>query len=76
MDKSRLNVDWYLYQNTHRHKLTLNLHAFNDIGVPDRRRRVVPKVVLVRRWVIGMLGIEGGGFGEGVGSGEVSVQAT
>jgi hypothetical protein len=30
----------------------------------------------VRRWVIGVLGIEGGMVGEGVGSGEVSLQAT
>jgi hypothetical protein len=28
--------------------------------VPDRRRRMIPEVVLVRRWVIGVLGIGGG----------------
>ncbi len=36
-----------------------------------------PEVVLVRRWVIGVLGyLEEGGFGERVGAGEVSLQAT
>jgi hypothetical protein len=29
-------------------------------SVPDRRRRVFSEVVLVRRWVIGVLGIGGG----------------
>jgi hypothetical protein len=34
--------------------------------VPDRRRRIVPEVVLVRRWVIGVLGIcRGEGLGKG-----------
>jgi hypothetical protein len=28
--------------------------------VPDRRRRILPEVVLVRRWVVGVLGIRGG----------------
>jgi hypothetical protein len=45
--------------------------------VPDRRRRIIPEVVLVRRWAIGGLEIwRGGGFGERVGTGEVSLQAT
>jgi hypothetical protein len=38
--------------------------------VPDRRRRIVPEVVLVRRWVIGVLGIwRGEGLGKGLGQG-------
>jgi hypothetical protein len=28
-----------------------------NILVPNRRRRILPEVVLVRRWVIGVLGI-------------------
>jgi hypothetical protein len=35
-------------------------------SVPDRRRRILPEVVFVRRWVIGVLGIwRGEGTGEG-----------
>ncbi len=26
-------------------------------SVPDRRRRIVPEVVVVRRWAVGVLGI-------------------
>jgi hypothetical protein len=38
--------------------------------VPDRRRRIVPEVILVRRWVIGVLGIwRGEGLGKGLGQG-------
>jgi hypothetical protein len=34
--------------------------------VPDRRRRIVPEVALVRRWVVEVLGIwRGEGWGEG-----------
>jgi hypothetical protein len=45
--------------------------------VPDRRCRVVPEVVLVRRGVSGVLGIWKGEGGERVGSGGgVSLQAT
>jgi hypothetical protein len=34
--------------------------------VPDRRRRILPEVVLVRRWAVGVLGIwRGEGWGEG-----------
>ncbi len=41
------------------------------ISVPDRRRRIVPEVVLVRRWVIGVLGIwRGEGLGISVLSGK------
>ncbi len=47
----------------------LPLAADSVVVVPDRRRQVVPEVVLVRRWAIGVLGIEGGGFGEGLGQG-------
>jgi hypothetical protein len=38
-------------------------------SVPDKRRRILPEVVLVRRWVIGVWEFGGGGFGEGVGQG-------
>jgi hypothetical protein len=49
----------------------------NKETVPDRRRRILPEVVLVRRWVIGVPGIwRGKGLGERVGTGEVSLQAT
>ncbi len=44
--------------------------------VPDRRCRIIPEVVLVRRGVIGVLGIWRGRVGEGVGTREVSLQAT
>jgi hypothetical protein len=38
--------------------------------VPDRRRRIIPEVVLVRRWVAGFLGIwRGEGLGKGLGQG-------
>ncbi len=48
-----------------------------NVNVPDRRCRILPEVVLVRRWVIcGSGNLEGGGFGERVGTGEVSLQAT
>ncbi len=41
-----------------------------DVSVPDRRRRIISEVVLVRRWVIGVLGIwRGEGLGEGLGQG-------
>ncbi len=34
--------------------------------VPDIRRQIIPEVVLVRRWAVGVLGIwRGEGFGEG-----------
>jgi hypothetical protein len=39
-------------------------------SVPDRRRRMIPEVVLVRRWVIGVPGIwRGEGLGKGLGQG-------
>jgi hypothetical protein len=45
-------------------------------SVPDRRRRIVPEVVLVRRWVVGVLGIwKGEGWGRRWDKG-VSLQAT
>ncbi len=45
-------------------------------SVPDRRCRFLPEVVLVRRWVIGVLGIwRGRVWGKG-GTGEVSLKAT
>ncbi len=40
------------------------------IIVPDRRRRILPEVVLVRRWVIGVPGIwRGEGLRKGLGQG-------
>ncbi len=40
------------------------------VCVPDRRSRIVPEVVLVRRWAVGVLGIwRGEGLGEGWGMG-------
>ncbi len=40
------------------------------ILVPDRRRRIIPEVVLVRRRVIEVLGIwRGEGLGKGLGQG-------
>jgi hypothetical protein len=40
------------------------------MSVPDRRSRIIPEVVLVRRWAVGVLGIwKGGGLGEGWGKG-------
>ncbi len=45
---------------------SLNAHAVNVITVPNRRRRILLKVVLVRRWVISVLGIwRGVGWEEG-----------
>jgi hypothetical protein len=45
--------------------------------VPDGRRRIQLEVVLVRHWVNwGSGNLEGGGFGERVGTGEVSCLKT
>jgi hypothetical protein len=44
--------------------------------VPDRRRRILLKVILVRRWVIWVLGIWRGWVGKRVEKGEVNLQAT
>jgi hypothetical protein len=47
--------------------------GFRIETVPDRRRRILPEVVSVRRWVIRVLGIwRGEGLGGTVGTGEVS----
>ncbi len=46
------------------------------VDVPDRRRRILLKVVLVRHWVTWVLGIWRGEGGERVEKGEVSLQAT
>jgi hypothetical protein len=46
------------------------------VNVPDRRCRIYPEVLLVRRWVTWVLGIwRGEGWGR-VEKGEVSLQAT
>jgi hypothetical protein len=40
------------------------------LSVPDRRHRIVPEVILVRRWAIGVLGIwKGEGLEKGWGKG-------
>jgi hypothetical protein len=50
-------------------KNLLNNHKLS-IGVPDRRRRIIPEVVLVKRWAVGVLGIwRGEGLGKGLGQG-------
>jgi hypothetical protein len=38
---------------------TVNVFMFciKNIHVPDRRRRIIPEIVLVRRWATGVLGI-------------------
>ncbi len=47
-----------------------NLPTFYFVLVPDRRSRIIPEVVLVRRWTVGVLGIwRGEGLGEGWGKG-------
>ncbi len=58
--------------------MNMNMYIYMKMtcAVPDRRCRVVPEVVLVRRGVPGVLGIWKGEGGERVGSGEVSLQAT
>jgi hypothetical protein len=46
------------------------LFLYLVVPVPDRRRRIVPEVVLVRLWVTGVLGIwRGEGSGKGLGQG-------
>ncbi len=63
---------------SHFHRLSQNClsHSHKDMAkpwictVPDRRRRILPEVVLVRRGVIGVLGIwRGEGLVEGLGQG-------
>jgi hypothetical protein len=45
------------------------------VPVPDRRRRILLRVILVGRWVTWVLGIlRGEGLGKGLG--KVSLQAT
>ncbi len=46
------------------------LTNITSIIVPDRRSRIIPEVVVVRRWAVGVLGIwRGEGLGEGWGKG-------
>jgi hypothetical protein len=55
---------------------TKGIYLKVDLYVPDRRRRILPEVVSVRRWVNGFWEFgRGRVWGEG-GSGEVSLQAT
>jgi hypothetical protein len=57
-------------------KQFLTIIFLGGIFVPDRRHRN-PEVVLVRRWVTWVSGnLEGGGFGDRVEKGKVSLQAT
>ncbi len=45
----------------------LKVSEIQGVHVPDRRQRIVPEVVLVRRWIIGVLGIwRGEGFVKGL----------
>ncbi len=47
------------------------------VTVPDRRRRTVPEVVVVRHWAVGVLGIwRGEGWVKGWDKRGVSLQAT
>jgi hypothetical protein len=52
-------------------KSKCRIRAITDIcHAPDRRHRILPEVVLVRRWVTGVLGIwRGEGLGKGLGQG-------
>jgi hypothetical protein len=46
------------------------IENINAVTVPDRRCRIIPEVVLVGRWAIGVLGIwRGEGLGKGLGQG-------
>jgi hypothetical protein len=46
--------------------LIAGLPVYKTLTVPDRRRRIQLEVILVRRWVIGVLGIwRGEGLGKG-----------
>jgi hypothetical protein len=48
-----------------------SLERNNNITVPDRRRRIVPEVIVVRRRAVGVLGIwRGEGLSKGLGQGE------
>jgi hypothetical protein len=47
-----------------------------EVNVPDRRRRNIPEVVLVRRWAVGVLGIWRGRVWVKGGAREDSLQAT
>ncbi len=52
------------------HPLWLWTYVTTYLPVPDRRSRIIPEVVQVRRWTIGILGIwRGEGLGEGRGKG-------
>jgi hypothetical protein len=71
------SVLWQLYRLWQ--NLTLDGHWSDSlhVTVPDRRSRIIPEVVLVRRWAVGVLGIwRGESLGEGWGKRRVSLQAT
>ncbi len=47
-------------------EIWLNAQKILYIIVPDRRCRIIPEVVLVRRWAVGVLGVwRGEGLGKG-----------
>jgi hypothetical protein len=58
--------------------ISKQLIGYLIIIVPDRRRRIVPEAVVVRRWAVGVLGIwRGEGWVKGWDKGgNVSLQAT
>jgi hypothetical protein len=71
-------IDMYVKQNVRRFcsedvKMTNNVKkvmapahlADEDLSVPDRRRRIIPEVALVRRWTTGFRELGGGGLREG-----------
>jgi hypothetical protein len=67
----------YLSYVSYAENVARRLEQMNELPVPDRRCRIGPEVLLVRRGVIGTLGIwKGEGGGRRVGSKRVSLQAT
>jgi hypothetical protein len=72
-DCGSLIFNYHIEKNQHK-----NCQLFSSprrapgfVCVPDRRRRILLKVILVRRWVTWDSGnLEGEGFGERVGKGE------
>jgi hypothetical protein len=68
-----LNSGWTTAHNTNNTQqvfLVPCFNYFNKLTVLDRRCRILPEVVLVRRWVTGVLGIwRGEGLEKGLGQG-------
>ncbi len=62
IDRTIANFFYYLPQNqflmTRRWKSIFQLNNYDAVtSVPDRRRRIIPEVVLVGHWSVGVLGI-------------------